>query len=266
MNTNSNVYTVVYTTVIVVIVAAVLAFVAMTLKPKQDANIKAETISQMLAAAQFDSKDNLSSMGNDKVLQMYSSAIKSAFIINAEGDKTSELETEVGSIELADNLKAQNVNIKGGAEVQLPVYLFDKDGADVYVIPVYGAGLWGPIWGYIAFDGCCSQILGAYFDHDSETPGLGAKIKDEPWFREQFAGKAPDFSASKIFDIHKGGAPEGQTNAIDAIAGATMTCNGLDAAINTWFAAYKPFLTKVSEAAAAAQGDCCCGECTKEEE
>ena len=48
MNTNGNAYTVIYTTIVVTLVAAILAFVAMTLKPKQDANIKAETISQML--------------------------------------------------------------------------------------------------------------------------------------------------------------------------------------------------------------------------
>ena len=57
MNTNGNAYTVIYTTIVVTLVAAILAFVAMTLKPKQDANIKAETISQMLTAAQFFTKD-----------------------------------------------------------------------------------------------------------------------------------------------------------------------------------------------------------------
>jgi len=242
MNTNSNVYTVIYTTVIVVIVAAVLAFVAMTLKPKQDANIKAETISQMLCAAQYSSMEDLVALGNDAILKKYSENVKSAFIINSKGEKTADLKTEYGSIELADNLKAQNVNMKNGAELELPVYLFDKDGSDVYVIPVYGAGLWGPIWGYVAFNSNCSEILGAYFDHASETPGLGAKIKDEAWFREQLVGKCADFSAPKAFAIVKGGAPEGQKNAVDAISGATMTCNGLDAAINTWFQAYRPFI------------------------
>ncbi len=254
MNTNSNVYTIVYTTIIVVVAAAILAIAAMALKPKQDANIKAETISQMLTAAGFASKEDLAKQGNDQVLAMYSANIKNAFLIDAEGNKTGELETE-GSIELQDNLKQENKNIASG-NPSLPVYVFEKDGAEVNVIPCYGAGLWGPIWGYIAFNADCTEILGAYFDHESETPGLGAKIKDEAWFREQFKGKKVNFSKpDDAFNIVKGGAPAGDDSAVDAITGATMTCNGLDAALDTWFKAYIPFLQKKAGSAA---GDACC--------
>ena len=254
MNTNNNVYTIVYTTIIVVVAAAILAIAAMALKPKQDANIKAETISQMLTAAGFSSKEDLAKQGNDQVLAMYSANIKNAFLIDAEGNKTGELETE-GSIELQDNLKQENKNIASG-NPSLPVYVFEKDGAEVNVIPCYGAGLWGPIWGYIAFNADCTEILGAYFDHESETPGLGAKIKDEAWFREQFKGKKVNFSKpDDAFNIVKGGAPAGDDSAVDAITGATMTCNGLDAALDTWFKAYIPFLQKKAGSAA---GDACC--------
>ncbi len=254
MNTNNNVYTIVYTTIIVVVAAAILAIAAMALKPKQDANIKAETISQMLTAAGFASKEDLAKQGNDQVLAMYSANIKNAFLIDAEGNKTGELETE-GSIELQDNLKQENKNIASG-NPSLPVYVFEKDGAEVNVIPCYGAGLWGPIWGYIAFNADCTEILGAYFDHESETPGLGAKIKDEAWFREQFKGKKVNFSKpDDAFSIVKGGAPAGDDSAVDAITGATMTCNGLDAALDTWFKAYIPFLQKKAGSAA---GDACC--------
>ena len=260
MNTNSNVYTIVYTTIIVVIAAAILAIAAMALKPKQDANIQAETVSQMLAAAGFSSKEDLAKLGNDKILDLYSQHIKTAFLIDARGEKIDELETESGSIELHDNLKLENKNIQNG-NPSLPVYVFEKDGEEINVIPCYGAGLWGPIWGYIAFDADCDEIVGAYFDHDSETPGLGAKIKDEPWFREQFRGKKVDYdNPDNPFDIVKGGAPAGTLTAVDAITGATMTCNGLNAALDNWFKAYLPFLQKKA-AAAADDDDCCCDEC-----
>ena len=124
MNTNGNAYTVIYTTVVVALVAAILAFVAMTLKPKQDANIKAETISQMLTAAQFYTKDECSAMGNDKVLEAYSQNIKEAYTINLKGEKGRDLNTEVKSIELQDGLKAQNKNIKDGKGADRPVYVF----------------------------------------------------------------------------------------------------------------------------------------------
>ena len=264
MNTNSNVYTVVYTTIIVVVAAAILAIAAMALKPKQDANIKAETISQMLTAAGFSSKDDLAKLGNDQVLKMYSDNVKTAFLIDAKGDKIGELETAVTDIELQDNLKQENKNIAAG-NPQLPVYVFTKDGSEINVIPIYGAGLWGPIWGYIAFNADCTRIVGAYFDHESETPGLGAKIKDEAWFREQFQGEKVNFdNPDNPFDIVKGGAPKGNLDdsKIDAITGATMTCNGLDAALDTWLRAYMPFLQK--KAGAAVDEDGCCGDCCGE--
>ncbi|MBQ1754873.1 MAG: NADH:ubiquinone reductase (Na(+)-transporting) subunit C [Bacteroidales bacterium] len=256
MNTNNNVYTIVYTTVIVVIAAAILALAAMALKPRQQANIKAETISQMLTAAGFSSKEDLAKFGNEQILALYSDNIKTAFLIDKDGNKTDELETEVSSIELQDNLKLENKNIAAGNPA-LPVYVFEKDGAEINVIPCYGAGLWGPVWGYIAFNADCTEIVGAYFDHEGETPGLGAKIKDEAWFREQFKGKTVDFEhPENPFGIIKGGAPADDRSKVDAITGATMTCNGLDAALDTWLAAYIPFLQK--KAAAAVEEDCCC--------
>lgn len=247
MNTNSNVYTVVYTTIIVVVVAAVLAFTAMKLKPMQTANIKAETLSQMMTAAGFGTKDEFSKMGNDNILATYSEKIEEAFTVNLDGDKVADLSTEKATIELVDNLKPQNIAIRNNAnsDATLPVYKFQ---GGITVVPVYGAGLWGPIWGYIALDQDLETIVGAYFDHESETPGLGAKIKDEPWFQEQFKGKKFVLdNPSNPFDIVKGGAPEGDPSKVDAITGATMTSNGLDKAIDQWIGAYVNYFNKAKE-------------------
>ena len=231
MNTNSNVYTVIYTTLICVIVAAVLAFASQSLKPKQQANEKAETIRQILTAAQFE----FDASSNDAILGFYKENIAESILVDAEGNTVGKLNTADAQIYGVSDLKAQNYNIKGATDYTLPVYIF-KNGTTV--LPVYGAGLWGPVWGYIALDSTCTNIAGAYFDHESETPGLGGKIKDDPDFRAQFAGKTVDTAAEVPFRIVKGGAPADQTNAIDAISGATMTSKGLDEAINIWLKAY----------------------------
>lgn len=255
MNTNGNAYTVIYTTIVVALVAAILAFVAMALKPKQDANIKAETISQMLTAAQFYTKDECSAMGNDKVLEAYSQNIREAYTINLKGEKVRDLNTEVKSIELQDGLKAQNKNIKDGSDAaDLPVYVFNKDGKSVTVVPVYGAGLWGPIWGYIALDEDLQTIVGAYFDHDSETPGLGAKIKDDPSFRAEFIGKKVNVASDPVFSVVKVGTSADENSSVDAITGATMTSKGLGEAIAFWLKAYAPFLSSAAPAK-----ECCGG-------
>ena len=247
MNTNGNIYTVIYTTLVVVLVAAVLATVSQVLAPRQDANVKAETISQMLAAAKFYEKSELDAMGNDKVLEAYRSAVKEAFLIKADGTLDRNLDIESCEIVGTGALKAQNKFIKNGEsdKVSIPVIILDKDGERVIVAACYGAGLWGPIWGYIAVNED-KTIRGVYFDHESETPGLGAKIKDEPSFRAEFEGKSVIYSEdAPAFSIVKGGAPAGVDNAVDAITGATMTCNGLYTAIQTWLDAYEPYLNAI---------------------
>ena len=250
MNTNNNVYTVIYTTVIVVIVAALLAFVSQSLKAKQDANEKAETISQMLTSAQYGTKAELDKLGNAAKLDKYAEEIDEAFVIDLEGNVIRELNTERENLEVYSpkELKRQNYNIKGGAnktaEPELPVFVF-KNGRTV--VPIYGAGLWGPIWGYISFEKDSDVMAGAYFDHESETAGLGAKIKDDPSFQKEFVGEVANFGSSNVIEIVKGGAPkdaEGKSekdNKVDAISGATMTSQGLDAAIDTWLGAYSKY-------------------------
>ncbi len=242
MNTNGNIYTIIYTTVIVVVVAGILAAAASFLKPSQQANIKAETISQMLQAAQFDTQG----MNNVQKLDKYAEEIESAFIIDAQGAKVRDLGITRDGIELEDGLKAQNYAIAGkdGYTLGLPVYIL-KGG--VTLIPCYGAGLWGPVWGYIAIEPDGTTIKGAYFDHESETAGLGARIKDDPAFRAQFVGRKIAWGEVPPFEIVKGGVPEGKENAIDAITGATMTSKGLDAAISTWLAAYKPYFINLNK-------------------
>lgn len=221
MNTNSNTYTVIYTTIVVVIVAAVLAIVSQKLGPMQAANEEAETISQILTAAQFGEKEHWQEIGNAKTIEFFKENISE--------------ETKVCS---TADLKSLNYKIKDGSvkEAELPAYTF-KNG--VVVLPVYGAGLWGPVWGYVAIADDYQTVVGAYFDHASETPGLGGKIKDDPAFRAQFTGKKVIFDENGPLSIVKGGAPAGMENGVDAITGATMTSKGLNEAIATWLKAYE---------------------------
>ena len=254
MNTNSNTYTIIYTTLIVVLVAAVLAFVSQSLKSRQEANEKADTMSQILTAAGFATKAELQAAGNTAVLERFAQELDRSFTVGTDGQKVADLEAD--KVYTPKELKAQNYNIKDGSAAELPVFIF-KNG--ITVVPVYGAGLWGPVWGYIAFEPGSNVMKGAYFDHESETAGLGAKIKDDPSFQAEFSGESADFNSANVFDIVKGGAPKNPDgtsvadNQIDAITGATMTSNGLDAAIDTWLGAYSAYF----KGAVTAKDDCC---------
>lgn len=258
MNTNSNVYTVIYSTILVVIVAAVLAFAAMALKPMQDENVKKETISQVLKAA-CQADENITIGENDNVMKMYSEKAIDAFYVNGLGIVGNKMNTgkdDVKNIEVKSTsyLKAQNDIIKkieaGNNELletlALPVYVLDINGQTVTVIPCYGAGLWGPIWGYIAVAEDGKTLDGAIFDHKSETPGLGAKITELPFY-SQFKGKK--FAEGEvIFEVVKGGA-KGAENGVDAISGATITSQSLGKSINMWAKYYEPYLKTLAASA-----------------
>ena len=114
------------------------------------------------------------------------------------------------------------VKAADGDEAALAAALSDKDlefplfrcvtdaGQNLYVIPVVGSGLWGPIWGYVALEEDMTTIFGANFDHKTETPGLGAEIK-ESFFTDKFKGKKLDVEGSALFSVLKGEHPPTRT-------------------------------------------------------
>ena len=229
MNTNSNTYTVIYSIILVVIVAAVLAFAAMFLKPTQDANVKKDTIGQILTAATIEGED---------ILATYQQEIESAILVDIEGNK-------VGELNIADCQVYDNAELKRqiAAEAKaLPVYIF-KNG--ITVVPCYGAGLWGPIWGYIGFEGDLNTIKAVRFGHKGETPGLGAKIADEPSFAESFKGQKVG-AGEILFEVAKPANRQTKLNGVDAISGATITCQALGKTLNQWFGFYQNYFAKNS--------------------
>ena len=128
---------------------------------------------------------------------------------------------------------------------RLPLFIGEKDGITYYVIPIYGKGLWDAIWGYVSVDKNM-VVQGAYFDHKGETPGLGANIK-ERYFMDDFIGEhlLDDGGSFKGITVAKGNADpknENKTdNEVDAIAGATITGDGVTAMIKSDLRLYKPY-------------------------
>ena len=230
MNTNSNTYTVIYSIILVVVVAAVLAFAAMFLKPTQDANVKKDTIGQILTAATF------TGVEDDRILETYKEEIESAILVNLEGNKVGDLNIEDCEVYGTSDLKKQIA----AEQKMLPVYIF-KNG--ITVVPCYGAGLWGPIWGYVGFEKDLKTIKAVRFGHKGETPGLGAKISDEPSFAEAFAGKTVG-EGEVLFEVAKPANRVTENNGVDAISGATITSQALGRTLNQWFGFYKNYFAK----------------------
>lgn len=197
MDTNKNLYTVIYSVIMVVVVAVVLALAAYLLKDRQQRNIEIETKEMILRSAGLASEAE--------------SASDYASYIEGEYDKY-----------------ITDTTVTSGGE-SLPLHISRKDGESFYILPLHGTGLWGPIWGYITLRNDFNTVYGIVFDHKSETPGLGAEINTSE-FSDQFKGK-------KIFEegdfvsvmVVKGGAAgAGDPHKVDAISGGTITSKGVE--------------------------------------
>jgi Na+-transporting NADH:ubiquinone oxidoreductase subunit C len=231
MKTNSNSYTIVYAAVLVVIVAFLLAFVFQALRPAQEANVALDKQKQILYSL------NIRGLQDQAAAAKYKEVVTADEIIDANGnvvDKGSKGGTAAG-------FKLNSGDFKAG---KLAVYVCNVDGQTKYVIPVYGMGLWGPISGYIALNDDKSTIYGAYFNHESETAGLGAEIKDNQKWQEQFQGKklfkGADRNAIAISVLKK--RDSNDPNSVDAVTGATLTSNGVTDMLHDCLGQYIKFL------------------------
>ena len=193
LNTNSNAYVIIYSAILVVIVAFLLAFVYQALKPMQDANVALDVKKQIL----------------------YSLNIR-----NLDG---AEAEAKYKDV------------VKAEAEMDgRKYYMCNINGEKVLVVELKGMGLWGGISGYISLHNNENPIVyGAYFNHESETAGLGAEIKDSQEWQEKFIGKrvyqdGPNGHEVVLSVVKKVENPETQ---VDCVTGATLTSNGVDAMI-----------------------------------
>ena len=127
------------------------------------------------------------------------------------------------------------------------VYVANLNGATKYILPLSGKGLWGGIGGYLALDEDKNTIYGVNFNHESETPGLGAKIVELP-FREQFEGKHIRNAAGEVVSVAvlKAGKHADGQEQVDAISGATITSSGVSTMLEVNLAEYAEFLGEIT--------------------
>ncbi len=236
--TDSSSYTIIFSVVLVVVVGALLAFFANFTEEMRVNNDKVK--SQI---------DILSSMGVEatraNATEVFNKYITHQYIV--EGDKA----TENKEAYLVDIKKEQN-NAKVGKVQKLPLFVGEKDGKKLYIVPVRGNGLWDAIWGYIALNDDLKSINGVFFDHKGETPGLGANIT-EPFFKDDFKGEmlynaAGEFKSVEISKSNGDPNNKDKTdNQVDAISGSTITGNGVGAMLKSGIKLYLPYFETLNK-------------------
>ena len=149
-------------------------------------------------------------------------------------------------------------------------YACQIDGKDIIVASLKGMGLWGGISGYLSIDDE-GKVYGAYFNHESETAGLGAEIKDSQAWQEKFIGKQIwDENGNVVLSVVKD--VKDPNTQVDCVTGATLTSNGVDAMIKACLQnAEKPSDTaccgtEKTDSCCQKTEDCCTETETKAEE
>ncbi|MDG1040403.1 MAG: Na(+)-translocating NADH-quinone reductase subunit C [Polaribacter sp.] len=237
--TDSNIYTLIFATGMVLVVGTLLAFLASSLKPTIDENKRIEKQQNILYAMGVNDNDESSAIfvSKDKVGEEFSKYITKQLVI--QGGKI----TEDDNAYLIDVKKEQTAE-KEGKERKFPLFVGEKDGKTFYIAPIRGKGLWDAVWAYVGMDEDM-VIQGAYFDHKGETAGLGANIKLR-FFMDDFIGEhlKKDGAFKGIAISKSNNDPKNEDkidNEVDAIAGATITGDGVSAMIKSELKKYVSF-------------------------
>ena len=218
-NVNSNSYIIIYSVVMVVIVAVLLAVTSLSLQERQGENILNEKKQQIVKA-----------LGEDPATANYAEVVAEAVMLDKDGNKI-EGKNDADIFNALGDLTA---SFEAG---EYPIF---KAASGCVVIPVYGAGLWGPVWGYIALESDMNTVKGIVMDHAGETPGLGAEITTAR-VQDMFKGKTIFEGAEFVsVSMRKGGATN--NHEVDAISGGTKTCDGVNAMLKAGIEGYLPYI------------------------
>ena len=221
INTNSNLYIITYSVLMVVVVAFLLAFVSKSLQSKSEANVAIDKKSQILSAL------NIRNLESEQIEKKYSDVIVADQVLDKHGNIVKDGKNK--------DEDAFIMSSKDISENLLPLYVCKIDGETKYVVPVYGMGLWGALWGYISINKDGNTVYGSYFSHQSETAGLGALITEKK-FQDQFKNKVIFDNSKVLLSVVKAGKKVNglpNNSRCDAVTGATLTSDGVDEMLKT---------------------------------
>ncbi len=235
LNRENNIYTIIYSAILVLVVGVVLSMVYQALRPAQLENMADDKKRQILAAAL------ITPSPGENISELYNNHIAQSMVINSHGYEVKD-STDAFDINVATEIK------KPAAKRKLPIFECKTDNGIKYIIPVYGAGLWGPIWGYVAMNADGISIYGAYFAHQGETPGLGAEI-ERPAFQEQFRGDTIyDDGHFESVKVVKHGQEPTSGSFVYAISGGTITSQGVQKMLRNSMEPYDTFFQNLQKA------------------
>lgn len=277
---HNSTYTIVFIIVVSLIFSLLLSIVASSLRPKIEKNEEAAVLGKILASFGTDAfaanltelkKESLTNLSNTEIDELFKKRIE-VRLVSINGSLTKTIDPSVTPAPGEDTFNvtkyvpwndlakvaatALNPTVTDADQVEmlrkieLPLYCLKGDDGTIisYTVPVWGKGLWGPIYGYIALEKDAATIKGATFSAPKETPGLGLEIENPP-FRNNWPGKTI-FDGNQLTPIEvtkAGAAAAAQDDKVDGVSGATLTCRGVTAMMSSSLSYYENYLKSLKK-------------------
>jgi len=238
----SNTYVLIFTAIMTVIIGGILSFTSQVLAPAQKKSVELDTKQSILGAV-------MTLEEGDDALAIYSKRIKSK-VVDIDGNL-------IKKNRKGNPIVAEDVNILKNykMEAQLreyPIYQYmneeDSTKVEAYILPLYGAGLWNAIYGYVALEKDLNTIKGVSFGHVAETPGLGARI-DSKEIQVRYQGKTIFDESGNLVSVMMQKSEKKDPSLygphqVDGMSGATLTAKGLNNMVKNYLVYYESFIKK----------------------
>lgn len=247
----SNAYIIIFSAIMTIILGGLLSITSVGLKPLQDQQVELDTKRKILGAVM-----DISNLKTDQeVIDLYAKRVKSSVVdINAQPVETDDR----GNPMIAERINIQKNHKRTKEERYYPIFKvmneMDPTKVEAYVFPMFGAGLWDWISGFVALEGDLNTVKGVAFDHKQETPGLGARITDLE-VRDRFKGKEIYDDGGDLVSVTmlKGEANSGLTeHQVDGLSGATLTAKGVNQMLEYYLSCYGTYIEQQKSGASVA--------------
>ena len=250
---HSNAYTFGFAAIVCAVCGIIVAGSAVSLKDRQDANVRLDKQKKVLSVAGLLKADE--DVTPEEVQKRFADNIEVKVVDLKTGEFAKDVDVATFDQQKASKDPATSaVAPKNKAKVQrLPtmatIYHVKKAGKiALHILPVEGKGLWSTLYGFLALEPDGNTIAGLTFYQHGETPGLGGEVDNAKW-KAGWKGRKAFKDGKPFIQVIKGkaGTAAEAPYEIDGLSGATLTARGVTHLIQFWLGAngFGPYLNKV---------------------
>ena len=253
MQQASNRYIILFAAAVCLVCSVFVAFAAVTLKERQDANAVLDRQKKVLiVAGLLEEKAKVSAI---EAQSLFDEWIVPRVVELATGayDDSIDAATFDQQRALKDPAMSRSAPENKAGLTKVPLFaqvyhVVRDDQVEQVILPVEGKGLWSTLYGFLALAPDTTSITGITFYQHGETPGLGGEVDNASWKALWPGRQAFDENWQPAIEVIKGmaGQPAEDPYSVDGLSGATITGRGVNQLLHYWLGeqGFGPYLER----------------------